>query len=394
MPAGSIRKLPSGRWNLRAPGGNDPITGKRLIITETMPPGTSKRTAELRLGELANRRRARTSSTHTVQQVIDAYHDLTRLEKATRAKHTSVLKHLPTGFANRRADQLTRRDVNLLYKHLTDNGVGDSTIRALHGCLGAAFQQAVDEEWLNSNPFRKARVAKEPESRAGTVSVADRSLLTQAAAGRVAPVPLWLRVLMVTGARCSEVLAIRASSFNGDRLTIDGSIERGSERRRKAPKTDKRRTLTVDAETMGMVREWQQTQRAHALAAPGVTLARDPYLFAADLTGTTPWRADHKTFANLREAIAKADAALLRTADPALTKDNALEQAKAARPSLHATRQHDIRHAVASDLLATLDPVTVAYRLGDDPRTVLRVYAHVIEGRDREAADVMARRLS
>jgi integrase len=332
----------------------------------------------------------------TVGAVIDAYHDLTRLERSTRVKHTSVLKHLTPAVRKMRADQLTRRDVSLLYKRLSDAGVGDSTIRSLHGILGAAFQQAFVDEWIPRNPFRGAVVPPEPSSKAATISHKDRALLTAAAAQDGAETSLWLRIHLVTGARCAEVLALRSSSLKGDKLTIDGAIERGIDRKRKTTKTRKPRTLTIDAVTVDQIRCHLQTQRATALAAPGVTLARDPYLFAEDPTGARPWRADRgsQLFGKLRELVARADADVLRIADPSLTKRQALAEARANRPTLHSARLHDCRHTVASELLADgLDIPTVAERLGDDARTILRVYGHMVEGRDREAAEASARRL-
>ena len=54
-------------------------------------------------------------------------------------------------------------------------------------------------------------------------------------------------------------------------------------------------------------------------------------------------------------------------------------------------RFHDLRHAVATTLLAEgTDVATVAMRLGHaSPVTTMRVYAHVLEAHDRKAAGVM-----
>lgn len=54
-------------------------------------------------------------------------------------------------------------------------------------------------------------------------------------------------------------------------------------------------------------------------------------------------------------------------------------------------RFHNLRHAAATTLLAEgTDVATVAGRLGHaSPVTTMRVYAHVLEARDRKAAGVM-----
>jgi hypothetical protein len=52
-------------------------------------------------------------------------------------------------------------------------------------------------------------------------------------------------------------------------------------------------------------------------------------------------------------------------------------------------RFHDLRHLSATEMVGQgIDPRTVASRLGHaDPSVTLRVYAHAIEQRDREAAE-------
>jgi integrase len=54
-------------------------------------------------------------------------------------------------------------------------------------------------------------------------------------------------------------------------------------------------------------------------------------------------------------------------------------------------RFHDLRHAVASTLLAAgYDLAVVAGRLGHrDPTITLRVYAHALQERDRQAAQTL-----
>ena len=56
-------------------------------------------------------------------------------------------------------------------------------------------------------------------------------------------------------------------------------------------------------------------------------------------------------------------------------------------------RFHDLRHFSATQLIgAGVDVRTVAHRLGHaDPSTTLRVYAHALAERDREAAAILGK---
>ena len=58
-------------------------------------------------------------------------------------------------------------------------------------------------------------------------------------------------------------------------------------------------------------------------------------------------------------------------------------------------RFHDLRHLSATEMVGQgMDPRTVASRLGHaDPSVTLRVYAHALEARDREAAEGLGRAL-
>jgi integrase len=103
-------------------------------------------------------------------------------------------------------------------------------------------------------------------------------------------------------------------------------------------------------------------QRTEAwAAAAGVTVAAGGYMLTEDPTGETPMAPDTLTHRFSRLA---------------------------ARTGVGAIRFHDIRHSVATTLLGEgYDLAVVAGRLGHrDPTVTLRVYAHALQQRDRQAA--------
>ena len=53
-------------------------------------------------------------------------------------------------------------------------------------------------------------------------------------------------------------------------------------------------------------------------------------------------------------------------------------------------RFHDLRHINGTQSLAAgHDPITVAHRLGNDPQTLIKFYAHLVEEKERKAAGLM-----
>ena len=92
----------------------------------------------------------------------------------------------------------------------------------------------------------------------------------------------------------------------------------------------------------------------------------DAFVFSHAVDGAEPWRPDSTT---------RAFARLCR------------------RAGVHGVRLHDLRHYVATRLLAGgVDVRTVAGRLGHrNAATTLNVYAHFLAETDREAAGLLGR---
>jgi len=375
--AGSIRRLPSGNWQLRVAAGVD-AHGQRRTIVETVT--GSRRAAELRLAELVNKAQHGVAPTQiTLGDALDAYVDSGRLARQSVAKTVGLLKHLPAAWRARPVQRITPQDVEAFYRALERDGLGRPSIVNLHGVLRAACTPLERFGQVDRNPFRLARPLPPARSRA-TAPTPDQVAELVAAAAANPMHALWLRLHLTTGARRGEVLAIRWSSIVDGRVLISASIER--DRQVKGTKTGRSRWVTLDPETIRQVGRWQRAQRERALHC-GVPIADDPWLISSAADSGEPWRPDVATrlFARLCER-----AGLVTTREGATGR------------LVHSPiiRLHDLRHGAASELLAAgLDVVTVAHRLGHaNPRTTLAIYGHVIEGQDAKAAQILADRLA
>lgn len=174
-----------------------------------------------------------------------------------------------------------------------------------------------------------------------------------------------------TGARRSEVIALRWSNLDLDRsvLTIarglvvgpDGVVEKGT-------KTHSIRRIALDAGTVSVLR--QHRERAETAASKaGLRVGDGAFMFTRTPDGEMPWFPDSVSRAFRRQC-------------ELVGIDNA--------------RLHDLRHYVATRLLGSgVDVRTVAGRLGHrNAATTLNVYSHFLEASDREAANVLAGLLS
>jgi integrase len=123
------------------------------------------------------------------------------------------------------------------------------------------------------------------------------------------------------------------------------------------------RVVAIDADLVAELKAHRVAQVEMALAAG---LPKPVWVFSHD-AGVTPWRPDHvsREFRRLRD--------------------------KAGVPST--VRLHDLRHFVATELLAAGVPLkVVSERLGHRQlSTTADTYGHYVPAADKEAADVMAR---
>ncbi len=134
------------------------------------------------------------------------------------------------------------------------------------------------------------------------------------------------------------------------------------------PKNRRARNVALDARTVAVLKAYRRERSEMSLTL----VAGDKYVFG-NLAG------------HFRDpdTITEAFARHIRLSKAGTTVD------------LPRIRLHDARHSHATALLLAGTPVQVAAeRIGDDPGTMLRVYAHVLPGQQQSAAEAVARLMS
>jgi integrase len=186
------------------------------------------------------------------------------------------------------------------------------------------------------------------------------------AAGEAPELACFLVLAAATGARRSELVALRWTDVDLDGGTVsisrgvvfgpDGLVEKGT-------KTHTARRVALDERTLRAVAEHRDRMRERA-AFCRVPLRDDAFVFSNAADCSEPWFPDSVSRAFKRLCAAE---------------------------GLRDVRLHDLRHFVATQLLsAGVDVRTVAGRLGHrNAATTLNVYAHFLQQADRAAADVI-----
>jgi integrase len=366
-------------WELRVYLGVDPVSGKQRYASRTVRAG--KREAQRVLAAMvvdADRGAiARTSA--TLGQLLDEW-----LEQAERDFSPKTVRET-RGFIERTirpelgdvsVARLRPITLDRFYAKLIAPGGGragaglsPATVRRVHGIIRRALAQGVRWGWLGVNPAASASPPRVPATTIQPPTPAELALLLDAAERRDPELETFLVLSAATGARRSELVALRWPDIDFGRRVV--TIRRGIVLgplglEEKDTKTHQARRVTLDeATTNALVRHRHTAVEQAAIAR--MTLADDGFVFTSDL-GATPWFPDSvsRRFRTLAREL-----------------------------GLPTVRLHDIRHYVATRLLtAGVDVRTVAGRLGHrDAATTLNVYSHFLPEADQKAAEVLARLL-
>jgi len=241
--------------------------------------------------------------------------------------------------------------------------------------LAHAFSDAEDEHLIAKNPApRKRKGRTQVQAKRDMVVWTPAELATflgcvQADERSDARHVALFRVLAMCGVRRSEALGLRWSdvSFDTSELTVRQRLVR-SEKVTSVdePKTSRgTRTIDVDEQTVAALRAWKARQGEERMrVGPGWNVELGPLVFTrADGSHMVP-NAVGQTFDRIVGAS-----------------------------GLPKIRLHDLRHTHASHLLsAGAHPALVSARLGHaSAGFTLGVYAHVMPGQQKDAANAVAK---
>lgn len=354
-----VHQLPSGNWRVFVHH-----DGKRRTAVAPTKPLAHVLGAQLYV-EMGGTDPDATIANVTVGDMLAAWQQ-ERQERwsPTYAKDVAnVLDRLPRPFTERLVSRVTPPIVASLYRELEVKGWSLHRISRVHTSLSAAWKLGVRYGWAKINPaFQIAPATAAPAD----IKPPSRDEIRQLIAKAPDKLALFLRLAASTGARRGELVALQWSvvELGRRRLRIRRSLvytpSSGVEER--AGKTGEKgwRWVALGAGVNEALAQHHDDQWLLALKAE---LPAPVWVFSHD-AGVTPWRPDYPTliFGRLRKTL-----------------------------GLEHVRLHDLRHFVATEMLAAGEPVhTVAGRLGHATgATTQRVYAHFLPEQDRAAADML-----
>jgi integrase len=379
---GVIKRGGSWSYVIRVP---DPATGvskPRWVggfdTEEAAKAARDEARVRARNGQYVNR------STSTVANYLAEWLEAhaTTVKPKTLAGYRHDIEHYVVPRIGRmRLQALRPAVISRLYRDLADHGGRDgrtlsaTTVSHIHRTLRKALADAVDvEQLLAVNPAARSKRPRSTASEPVQVWTADQ-LGTFLAAARSHRLFAFYRLAAYTGARRGELLYLRWSAVDLDpaEVTFGGStaVVRG-QRVEGTTKGGRSRTISLDRETVAVLREHRRQQTEERLAAGSGWNDNGGLLF------TSRWG----------EPLYPDTVTALMTK---LINQHNKSATPLAKPLPHA-RLHDLRHLHATTLLLAGVPVhVVAARLGHaDPAVTLRVYSHVLREHAVSVGDIFA----
>ena len=369
------------RWAYTFSAGSDPVTGKRRQFTGggfrtereadsacrkamTAAEGGSLKLKREERAEKVAQRQADEQRITVARYLLDRWLPRKAYRPNTADMHRShIALHIAPAIGSVALADVTRRQVRDLLEAMatisekTGKLRTAGTIARVRATLTKAFEDAVDEGLLLSNPARGVKLPETAAAGGGEMHVFTpgqlASFLGKADDDRLGPL---YRLMLATGMRRGELVGLEWADVDLEakppRLTIRNSItQRGGELRRGKPKTKKgERQVALDVESADRLKRHSAAQAAERLAA-GTGWHDEGLVFARE--DGTPVRPDYVT---------RKMTALCKLA------------------KVPVIRLHDGRHTHASLALAAgVDVKIVSDRLGHSTTNITQnLYQHVL----------------
>lgn len=421
-----------GSYQVRVFGGQDPVTGRQVILTGSAP--TVEEASRLRdrfRGQVADHKSARTRATlayllsewlsdHSADRnTVDNYRFLMNtfvVPVLGDVPLTKIVRVGPRSFEQLYADLRRCRQrcdgrpftehrlgKNLDGAHRCNSGcrphickpLGEATLRKIHTVLNGAFKSAVRWDWIGVNPMEATAQPRMPKPKPHPPSAVDAARIIDTAFSLDDDWGTFVWLTMITGARRGELVALRWHDVRLRCAECSVAVDWDTNQCGAcAHDLSEGRTALLDIRRGYVLRSGRTKEsdtKDHQMRLVSLDTATTELLIAQ--------RSRYEERIQKLGLTIRRDAYIFSYADDhgrPCNPDGITHRYSKMTASLGLdTHIHELRHYSATELLAAgVDLRTVAGRLGHaEGVTTLRFYAAWVQRADEQAPGLLAARL-
>ena len=368
--AGQLITKGTNSWLLRVYKGVDPVTKKRVYKATKFIGDEEHARIELNKFVAEQERAAAVPPQMTVNQFLDQRFEMVvenRYAESTQVTYQYLSEHdIRPVVGHIRLSDLQATDIQRIFNAMTARGVSSNTRRKVYSVLSIALDCAVAWGILEVNPMAHLEIPRREKSEMRAMSKAEVTSLF--AVTDKGPLSEYFRTAVITGMRPGELSGLRWDDLDAVGLIICVQRSLGWKTSGKGwtlspPKTAKgRREITISKSLVVTLIELKKRQEVLRDAA-GANYKDEGFIFV-DKTGSP-----------LSRGI------VTRVLKGALATSGLAKN----------IRLYDLRHTSATLLLKAGENIkVVSERLGHANVSItLEIYAHVLPGMQRDAANRM-----
>ena len=216
---GSLRQRPDGRWEYRVSDGyRDDGKLKTISFYGKTQSEVKKKLEEYRKKKLSG---IDMSKKYTFAQWADIWYDQhTEVTATTKEGYKYTLRHLKNEFGKMQLDDIKAMHVEQFLKRLRAEGKADSDIAQCRGMLFQIFNKAEANDLIHKNPVRFADKMRnlDPITERDCFTAEEVKLLMANLPDN--KIGASIRLMLGTGMRCQEILALEPKHIEEDGSVI------------------------------------------------------------------------------------------------------------------------------------------------------------------------------
>lgn len=302
---GTMSEIAPGKWKLTVEVGPGPKGTRRRVHRTIEARNTTQAAEELARFALevrsaptvATNGNSRVPFNEAIDRFLDEHlrDELGREDKTIRDYRSLHRRWFAPELGRKPVREVDRASIDRVFGRMRREGLSRSRLNQARSLYAPFFVWAISRGLVISNPMRDFSV---PTSRYVSremtpPEIEELALLLEAAVAVIPEIAPLLALGAVTGMRRGELVGIRRSRIKwaAGLITVDVAIDG---HRVKATKTRKERTISVDDETIAMLRRVCDQQDATAAGSRGPKVI-DPFVFSIEPDGSVPMSPDYVT---------------------------------------------------------------------------------------------------